>query len=212
MLIIRGIGLFALISIIGYLLGSINPAIVITRIVKKTDIRQLGSGNAGMTNVLRSVGKIPAAITFIFDTGKGVLAVLISKWIFESFSMDPILAAYIAGFCALLGHVFPLYYKFKGGKGVLVSAGTILAIDWRIFLAVFLVFIIFVAFTRIISISSIVSAALLPIATYFLNTDFRIIYTLLSLPFMALVIFMHRANIKRLINGTEHKFGKKKGA
>ena len=112
-----------------YLLGSLSFSIIVTRLLYHKDIRTFGSGNAGMTNVLRTFGKGAAALTIVGDIGKGILAVLLAKWAFGAFTAaDPIYGAYIAAFCAVLGHVYPVYFGFKGGKAVSVATGTIIAI------------------------------------------------------------------------------------
>lgn len=109
-----------------YLLGSLSFSIIVTRLLYHKDIRTFGSGNAGMTNVLRTFGKGAAALTIVGDIGKGILAVLLAKWAFGAFTAaDPIYGAYIAAFCAVLGHVYPVYFGFKGGKAVSVATGTI---------------------------------------------------------------------------------------
>src|SRR5574344_412471 len=131
-------------AIPAYLLGSINSAVIITKIVSGKDIRSMGSGNAGFTNVLRAVGKGPAIATIICDFLKGVIAVLIGGMIFSTvvtnnaiLSNEYIAAGkYIAGVCCILGHSYPLYFHFKGGKGVVTSAALILMADWRVFILI----------------------------------------------------------------------------
>lgn len=203
------------ISVSSYLLGSVNFAIIITKLFIKKDIRDFGSGNAGMTNVLRSVGKLPAALTLIGDFGKGVIAVLIGKiLIVNLLGLDlSSVGAYIAAFFVLLGHIYPIYHNFKGGKGILTSAGALLMIDPRVLLVCIIVFAIVCALTRIVSLSSICCATAYPIATFvfrFVQKSPNLwIDTILAVFLAGIIIFMHRSNIKRLINGTEHKFGNK---
>ena len=118
-----------------YLLGSLSFSIIVTRLLYHKDIRTFGSGNAGMTNVLRTFGKGAAALTIVGDIGKGILAVLLAKWAFGAFTAaDPIYGAYIAAFCAVLGHVYPVYFGFKGGKAVSVATG-LFCLCWRCFLS-----------------------------------------------------------------------------
>lgn len=198
-----------------YLIGSVNFAIIVTRLFAKKDIRDFGSGNAGMTNVLRTLGKGPAALVTVGDFCKGMLAVLLGHLIIRLLSSGiPFYADYIIALFVMLGHCFPVFYGFKGGKGILVSAGVILALDWRVFLIVFAVFMIVVAIKKIVSLASICTAVAFPIATLVIALVDRSPYvlwdTLSAILIAGIVIFMHRSNIKRLLNGTEKAFGKKK--
>ncbi len=200
---------------LAYLIGSVNFAIIVTRIFAKKDIRNYGSGNAGMTNVLRTVGKLPALLVTIGDFCKGMLAVflghLLLAWIGGGV---PFYADYLIALLVMLGHCFPVFYGFKGGKGILVSAGVILVLNWQVFLVILAVFVIVVVISRIVSLASISAAVAFPIATLV----FALIYsaphpfldTLSALLIGGIVIFMHRSNIKRLLNGTENKLGQKK--
>lgn len=198
-----------------YLLGSINFAIIITKIFTKKDIRDFGSGNAGMTNVLRSVGKFPAALTLLGDFGKGVLAVFIGKILIINLGgmISPSVGVYFAAFFVLLGHIYPIYYKFKGGKGILTTAGALLMIDPISLLICVIVFAIVCVSTRIVSLSSICCAVAYPVATFIVRVIQKNaniwLDTIMAIFIAGIIIFMHRSNIKRLINGTEHKFGKK---
>lgn len=212
------VGAVLLSAIAGYLLGSINFAIIITKIFSKKDIRDFGSGNAGMTNVLRTLGKGPAALTLLGDLGKGILAVVLGNLFFQYIAGETtsLYGAYIGGFCALLGHIYPLYYRFKGGKGMLVSAGILLVIDPAICLICLGMFFLIVLLSRIVSLASIITAITYPIATLIMRilvqaSAQRILWeTVLSALIGCIIIFMHRDNIKRLMNGTEYKFGQKK--
>lgn len=210
---------------ISYLLGSISFSIIFTRMFNNnTDIRTLGSGNAGLTNVLRSVGVKAGLFTLIFDFGKGVLSIYLSKTIFSYFCSANSLpyyfiqyGAYIAGLACIIGHIYPLYFKFKGGKGILASAGIILIIDWRIFIVVVSVFAICFAIKKIVSLGSICAAVSFPIANLIITLGDRYAYsgsgsapvsyawitTVLSAAFSAILIYKHKANILRLKNGTE---------
>lgn len=211
-------GLPTLISaIISYLLGSISFAIPVTRMFIGKDIRTLGSGNAGFTNVLRCVGKSAAVITFIGDFSKGICSLFIGEWIFcimapnvPNIAETAKVGAAIAGLFALLGHLFPLYFGFKGGKGVLISAGIICALDFKCFLVMLIIFLIIFAVTKTVSKASLTVAACYPIATLMLNlfvykSDAWFAMTLIAFAFAVVVIYMHRENIKRIINGTEPK-------
>ena len=139
-----------------YLLGSLSFSIIVTRLLYHKDIRTFGSGNAGMTNVLRTFGKGAAALTIVGDIGKGILAVLLAKWAFGAFTAaDPIYGAYIAAFCAVLGHVYPVYFGFKGGKAVSVATGTIIAIKPVLILPLLAVFFIVFLCSKMVSLASI---------------------------------------------------------
>ena len=227
MVIIKTITAAILVAVISYLLGSLNFAIIVTRAMTGKDIRKFGSGNAGMTNVLRTVGKPAAVLTAIGDLGKGILSALAGEWIFsmavEGVVPYSILYAFLNGgmyvgiIFALLGHLFPLYYGFKGGKGILVCGGAILIMDWRVFLSILGLFVILFIITKIVSVGSIAASAGYPVFTCIyqcLDKDFTsteiVVNTLLAVGVATVVIVMHRENIKRLINGTENRFGKKK--
>lgn len=202
-------------GLIAYLFGSINFAIIVTKAFTGKDIRECGSKNAGMTNVLRTVGKIPAALTLLGDLSKGIVAVLIARFVFTFVLKDTsaFTAEYVSAICALVGHVFPIYYGFKGGKGILVSSGALIILAPYAFLVSLAVFIIVVSITKIVSISSILSTVAFPIALYFIrtaeNADNILLETILAVCIALFIIFMHRANIVRLIKGQEHKFGSK---
>jgi len=207
-------------ALLSYLLGSCNSAIIVGKLIQKKDIRDYGSHNAGLTNTLRCFGKGCAALTLIGDLGKGIVAVLLSKGLFHLLqvgftpAMDLQLVGYIAGIFAILGHVFPLYYGFKGGKGVLVGVSVFLVIDWRVFCILIGIFIIVLILTKYVSLGSIIASACCPVVT-FLMQHFRaeplpLWYQLVNTGMAALmagwVIFMHRSNIERLRSGTENRF------
>ena len=222
---------FICVAIIAYLLGSINTAVMVTRIVTKgkKDIRQMGSGNAGFTNVLRSVGKGPAIVTIVCDALKCVVAVLIGGFIFSLISTDNQVLSnefincgkYIAGIFCIIGHSYPLYFHFKGGKGVVTAAGLMLSEDWRVFLLILATFLIIFVISKIISLASITCAALYAPYTFaatfifdYLNGDYSLAYVLLSttaaLVIGVFVIVKHKDNIKRLLKGEEKKITAKK--
>lgn len=216
-------------AVIAYLLGSISFSILFTKLFSHQDIRSMGSGNAGTTNVLRSVGAKAAIWTFIFDFAKGVVAVLIGKLIFQAFYPGAELngalsefefvqyGAFIAAAFCVLGHDFPVFFGFKGGKGVLTSWSITLLIDWRLFVITIVVFIVLLIITRVVSIGSIGAAISLPIAifplTYFVDylqygvgsVSYCIIVTAISLFLGGLLVWKHRSNIKRIREGTEKK-------
>ena len=199
--------LYLLLTLVGaYLLGSIPSAVWIGKAFYGVDVREHGSGNAGMTNILRTYGKGPAALTALGDFGKGAIAVLIGRLIFHILGIDNVDGGYAAGFFALIGHLFPLYFGFKGGKGVLTSSGVVFVIHPLIFFVLACIVIPTMFITKIVSLGSLLAAVLFPIAT-FLFTGFNFDLDLLfSLLISGVVIYMHRANIKRLLSGTENKF------
>lgn len=219
-------------AIIAYLLGSINTAVLVTKIVTKgkKDIRQMGSGNAGFTNVLRSVGKIPAIITIVSDALKCIIAVLLGGFIFSFITADTQILSneyvncgkYIAGIFCILGHSYPIYFNFKGGKGVVTAAALILVEDWRVFLLIIATFLIIFLITKIISAASITCAVLYAPFTFAVtfifdysgSSGYSLSYVLLStaaaLVIGIFVIVKHKDNIRRLIRGEEKKITAKK--
>ncbi len=201
-------------SAIAYLLGSLNFAIIVTRLFLKKDIRTMGSGNAGLTNVLRCVGKFAALLVLMGDLAKAILSVLIAGYLYPLIcGGSPVIGAYAAAFMVIVGHIFPLFDHFKGGKGVLCAAGAMLILDARVFAVCFFVFAVVMFLTRIVSASSILAILSLPVATYVLhsiNGDHLLYTTLVSLLISVLIIFKHRSNIRRLLEGTEKKLSFKK--
>ena len=203
-------------GVVAYLIGSVNFAIIVTRIFAHEDIRKYGSGNAGMTNVLRTLGKGPAALVTIGDFCKGVLAVLISYLLLRTVggTEPPFYTNYVVAVMVLLGHCFPVFYGFRGGKGILVSAGAILVLNPLILLALLAIFLVVVIASRIVSLASITVAVAYPILTLIfglVGQDPYLLWdVLVALCVGGAVVWMHRANIRRLIDGTEHKFGQKK--
>ena len=198
-----------------YLLGSLSFSIIVTRLLYHKDIRTFGSGNAGITHVLRTFGKGAAALTIVGDIGKGILAVLLAKWAFGAFTAaDPIYGAYIAAFCAVLGHVYPVYFGFKGGKAVSVATGTIIAIKPVLILPLLAVFFIVFLCSKMVSLASICCAAAYPAVTFlyfhFVAGRDVVLTTCCAAVIGGLVIWLHRSNIQRIKNGTEYKFGRKK--
>lgn len=222
----------ALCAAVGYLLGSISWSIILTKKVSGEDIRNQGSGNAGMTNVLRTVGKLPAILTFAGDFLKCVAAALLAWGIIilgfqlaghseaPGFELTQI-AKFLAGAGCVLGHAFPLYHGFRGGKCIVTSAAMILMTDWRVFLLILATFGIVFLVKRIISLGSVCCAALYPVYTFLLT--YRIDYLeqgcsvrylqfvmLLSVGVCVLVLWKHRANIDRLRRGEEKPIRAKK--
>ena len=211
-------------AVIGYLMGSINSAILTVKLLKHEDIRNFGSGNAGLTNTLRCFGKGCALLTLIGDLSKGMIAVLLSQMFGKMLSgaeTDLYLLGCIAGIFAMLGHMFPLYHGFKGGKGVLVSVSIFLILDWRVFLVLIGIFAIILIISKYVSLASVIATACCPFTTlgaqYFFNDvhhqEFTLNQMLLHFGLLCImagmIIFMHRSNIERLKNGTESKIGQK---
>lgn len=203
---------FLLSIVIPYFLGSLNFAIIISKIRYNDDIRSHGSGNGGTTNMLRTYGKSAAGLTLLGDAAKGLVSVIFG------FALLGYQTAFIAALFAMLGHMFPFYYKFKGGKGVLVSAACILVLDPLTFIIVISIFIIIVIGTKFVSLGSIMAAILYPLVLNRL-AELRGNVALLSpIPAITsilvavLVVFMHKANIKRLLDGKESKISFKKKA
>lgn len=220
---------YGLTAIIAYLLGSISFAVIITKLFIKQDIRALGSGNAGATNVLRSVGGWAALLTLIGDFGKGILAVFIGRILFNSFDIQAVsganaesIGASVAGLFALIGHIVPCFFGFKGGKGVLTAGGIMLLMSPTCFLVCLAIFLLTLAITRYVSLSSCIGVGAYPIVMFITTFVFQywqndnvmmnywVVQTITATIFAGLVIFLHRENIKRLIAGTERKLTMKK--
>ena len=191
----------------GYLLGSVNSAVIVSRALEKDDIRTHGSGNAGMTNMYRVFGKKAALMTTLGDLLKAILAVLLARgifaWIGVTLVFDP---GYLAGLFVLIGHIFPIYFGFRGGKGVMPAVGIVLMVNPAAFgVMVAIALPLFLA-TRTMSLVSVVSAAALPIVTLtlgLLQKSRPLAATLFTLAYAVLVIVSHRSNIKRLLSGSE---------
>lgn len=207
------IAAFVLAALIAYLLGSINSAIIVSKIYAHDDVRKYGSKNAGMTNILRTYGKLPAFFTLLGDFLKGVLAVVIGRMIFSAVGIEIIDAGYAAGFFALLGHLYPVYFGFKGGKGVLTSLGIILVVNPLVFCILLIIFLPVLFITRIVSLVSVTGAILYPFLTLVVDLCLRrpaLFDFLFAALFSVVVIYKHRGNIQRLLNGTERRIGDKK--
>lgn len=213
---------YALIPVISYLLGSLNFGVILSRRLENDDVRNHGSGNAGTTNMLRNYGKKMAVLTIIGDMLKVVVAICIalliknyaSSGIFEYFltegtdvDVDRVVKMYAGLFC-VLGHIFPCFFGFKGGKGVATAGGMVFVIDWRIALILLAVFAVTLLVTKYVSLGSIIMATLFPIFIYIFYSD--IASTILAAVFTVIVVTAHRENIKKLVNHTERKITDKK--
>ena len=210
----------------GYLLGSILFGVLISKVLYNDDVRSHGSGNAGMTNVLRTYGKLAAVLTTLGDVGKSVAAVNLGRFIFDALLsgtgaswqnlLDPVCGAYLAAIFCMIGHSRPVFFGFKGGKGVLVGAGAALATEPLVCAVLLGIFLVEFAITRIVSLGSIIIAALYPVATLInllahgADAATVAFSTVCCAIMAAMVIWLHRSNIERLKNGTEYRFGQKK--
>lgn len=197
---------YVFISLLAYLVGSINLSIILCKKIKGEDIRNFGSGNAGSTNTLRTLGKLPALATLVFDILKGVIIVIFAKLLSKTgWIPDTRLFIQLAAIFVILGHDYPVYYGFKGGKGVATSLGVIMAINPKIG-AICLVFaLLLIIITRMVSIGSVTAAVLYPIIVLFLMSD----YFIFALIIAGILIFKHRSNIRRILKGEESKIGEK---
>ena len=208
----------------GYLLGSILFGVLISKVMYNDDVRNHGSGNAGMTNVLRTYGKLPAVLTTIGDVGKSVAAVNLGRFIFDALlsgtgaawqsPLDPVCGAYLAAIFCMIGHSRPIFFGFKGGKGVLVAAGAILAIQPVLIPFLAVIFLACLLPTGMVSLGSVTMAALYPVLTILYGV-FRgysaadlTVCAIGSVIMGAMVIYMHRSNIQRIREGKEYRFGR----
>ncbi len=189
---------FAIIAVCAYLLGSLSFAIIVSKVTLGKDIRNYGSGNAGLTNAYRTMGAKKTLFVLLGDIAKGAAAVSIG-WVLGG----PV-GKLTAGIFVILGHMFPLYFGFKGGKGVLVGAVMLAFFDWRVFAVAFVLFMLSVVLTKWISLGSILGAVSFPITTWVFYHD--PVLTAMAFGMAAAVVFMHRSNIGRILHGTENKF------
>ncbi len=207
--------LYIVVALVAYAIGSVNFSIIISKKMAGFDVREKGSGNAGSTNVLRSVGKKAAAITLICDILKGIISIIIAIFIGNIFKAEDIaLLVQIAAIMVVLGHTFPIFFGFKGGKGVATSLGILLIINWQIGLICLIFALLLMALTRMVSLGSCAAAVLYPVLTLFIKENYIVPkggnYFIFSVILAIIVLFNHRENIKRLLNGTENKISFKK--
>ena len=213
---------YIIMIVVPYLLGGVNTSIIVTKLKTGKDIRTMGSGNAGLTNTLRTQGKAVAGIVLLGDVAKAVLAIWAVRLAFQFIGgvdttvleNDMNWVGYMAGFMAVVGHVFPVYYGFRGGKGVLAAISAIFTLDWRTGCLLLAVFIIIVAVTRYVSLGSCIASSLygfgaLGFVYFMAGAPAGIVCTFIAFFTAALVIYMHRGNIKRLAAHTEKKLGEK---
>lgn len=192
--------------LMGYLLGCFQTAFIIGKFKKNIDIRQYGSGNSGTTNAIRVLGWKLGALTFAGDIAKAVVAVILAKILFDDFS-----AGFYAGFGAIIGHNWPVFLKFKGGKGIASTIGVLLAVDFRIGLIMIAILAVTILLTKYVSLGSILMVISIPVLMLvFYNDQWEFI--LLGLLLMTSALYRHKENIKRLMSRTENKLGHKKDA
>lgn len=209
---------YIIIAIIAYLIGSFNISVVLSKKMAGFDVRDKGSGGTGATNVLRSVGKRAAVITLIFDVLKGVIsigiAILVGNIVQD---VNKELLLQIAGIMVVIGHTFPVFLKFKGGKGVATSLGILLMTNWQIGLICLVFALVMMVLTRMVSVGSCAAAVLFPVLTLFINQNYIVLtegkngtsYFIYSVLLAAIVLFNHRENIKRIYRGKESRIGEK---
>ena len=216
----------ATVALISYFLGSINTSVILSKSIYGDDVRDYGSGNAGATNMLRVHGAGIAVLTLICDVLKGALAVLITFWLqclfplkaypMSDFEYNYLVGNlhYIAGLFVVLGHDFPIWFGFRGGKGVAASLGVIISINWKIGLIVLFLALLIMIFSRYVSLGSIIAAVVYPfiLITYIIagGEKLNITYLIMALMLALILILKHHANISRLRNGTENKLFSKK--
>ena len=195
-----------LILFLGYLFGSFPSGYLAGRIVKGVDIRSLGSGSTGATNVLRHIGKRAAIVVFLIDIFKGILSILIAKYFLLNDSWQV-----AVGLSTLIGHIWPVWLRWRGGKAVATGLGIFLGLSWQVGLATLGVFILMITLFKIVSLASVSAALALPLIMFisFTNSNFSIPFLIISLLAMVLVIWRHRENLIRLIKGKEPKIGQK---
>lgn len=207
---------YIIIAILAYAIGSISFSVIISKKMAGFDVRKKGSGNAGSTNVLRTVGKKAAIITLICDVLKGIVAIIIAVVAGNIINnIDKALLVQIAGIFVIIGHTFPIFFEFKGGKGVATALGVLLITNWKIGLICLIFALIIIILTKMVSVGSMGAAILFPILTLFIGQNFIVPatgfkYFIYSLILALIVIFNHRENIKRIMNGTENKISFKK--
>ena len=199
-------------AVIAYFCGCFNGAVIVSKYILRDDVRNHGSGNAGLTNFYRTFGGPLTFVVILTDVLKAVVAILVAKFLFVGFLPDEAVvitfAKYWGGLFCLLGHMFPCMFGFKGGKGILSGGTVALMIDWRVALVVWGGFLVLAVLTKYVSLGSVWAGASFPFATWFVYGD--TVLTVMGLFMGGLVVYMHRGNIKRLLNGTESKFSLRK--
>lgn len=205
---------YIIIAIIAYLIGSVSFGVIFTKKMAGFDVREKGSKGAGATNVLRNAGKKVAALTLVCDILKGVVAMLVAILLGNIVKdLDKALLVQVAAIAVVIGHTFPIFFGFKGGKGVATSLGILLLINWQIGLICLVFALVIMALTRMVSAGSVLAAILFPVLTLFIGQEHFIVsgnYFVFSVIMALIVAFNHRTNISRILNGTENKLSFKK--
>ena len=208
--------IYLIVAIVAYAIGSISFSVIISKKMAGFDVREKGSGNAGSTNMLRSVGKKAALITLICDILKGVVSILLALVVAKINSkLNGAILVQLAAFFVVVGHTFPIFFEFRGGKGVATSLGVILLVNWEIGLICLVFALVLMILTRIVSLGSIAAAILFPVLVFFIDQNFIVNvshwnYLIYSIILAIIVIFNHRSNLKRILAGTENKLSFKK--
>ena len=206
---------YIIVGIVAYLIGSISFSVIFSKKMAGFDVREKGSGNAGATNMLRSVGKKAAVLTLLCDALKGVVAIIFAIIVGAiAKESDKALLVQIAGILVVVGHTYPVFFGFKGGKGVATALGVLLITNWKIGLICLVFALVIMALTRIVSAGSVVAAVLFPVLVLFMHTNYTISegssYFVYSIILALIVAFNHRSNIQRILSGTENKISFKK--
>ena len=210
---------YIIMALIAYCIGSINFSVILSKKMAGFDVREKGSGNAGSTNMLRSVGKKAAALTLICDILKGVVSIGVAMILGKVIpNMNRELLVQIAGLAVVIGHTFPVFFQFKGGKGVATSVGVLLMSNWQIGLICLVFALVIMILTKMVSLGSCGAAVLFPVLTLFINQHYTVltngktgsVYFIYSILLAIIVLYNHRSNIQRILNGTENKLSLKK--
>ena len=205
-----------MIVLAAYLIGSVNFAVIISSAFIKKDVRKFGSGNAGATNVLRTAGVLPGILTFLGDALKGFCAAMLGYLTFKYMASDtsaffqPIYGAYLCGLFCMLGHIFPVFFQFKGGKGVAICVGIFAVCSYKAIIAGLLVFAIVTALTKYVSLGSVLATVVTVVLSIVFYNKTALLWpqAILSIAMGTIIITKHSENIKRLLQGTESKIGK----
>lgn len=202
------VAIYILVALVAYLIGSISFSVIFTKKIAGFDVREKGSKNAGSTNVLRTAGKGVAALTLICDILKGIVAVLFAIGIGKIDDYEHIeYLVQLAALMVVLGHTFPVFFRFKGGKGVATSLGIVLLVNWQIGLICLVFALILIVLTRMVSLGSVAAAILFPVLTMFITENYLVPgdYRIFGILLGVFICFNHRSNIKRLLKGEENK-------
>lgn len=206
---------FIVVGILAYLIGSISFSVILSKKMAGFDVRTKGSGNAGTTNMLREVGKKAALITLVCDILKGIVAILLAVLVGNITKTEDLnLLVQIAAVMVIFGHTFPIFFGFKGGKGIATGLGVVLLVNWQIGLISLVFALVLMTLTQMVSVGSCAVAVLYPILTVFITENYLVnqgtSYFIFSILIGAVVLFNHRKNIQRILNGTENKISFKK--